>query len=79
LKEKVTKKFKENTIAPWVFPCSRAAKAFWEVGWIGELDIPGFKKIRVNLCNLWQKPWMYFPAHINNFIIDCKMYCRKMF
>jgi hypothetical protein len=27
LKEKVTKKFKENTIAPRVFPGQRAAKA----------------------------------------------------
>jgi hypothetical protein len=28
LKEKVTKKFKENPIAPRVFPCLRTAKAF---------------------------------------------------
>ncbi len=28
LKEKVTKKFKENPIAPRVFPCRRTAKAF---------------------------------------------------
>jgi hypothetical protein len=28
LKEKVTKRIKEKTIAPRVFPCLRAAKAF---------------------------------------------------
>jgi hypothetical protein len=32
LKEKVTKKFKENTIAPRVFPGLRAAKASgWKI------------------------------------------------
>jgi hypothetical protein len=32
LKEKVTKKFKENPIAPRVFPCLRAAKADIKLG-----------------------------------------------